>query len=152
MSKWQQLCIGEYAKDTKIPRTEKWYDHRAEPVLDTEEYKLLWDFAIQTDKEIESRRPDIVFVDKNDSSCTVIDIAVPGDCRVASKESQKIEKYHDIAREIRRLWKVDVTVIPVVVGELGTVSTKLQAYIALLGGLSFETIQKASLLGSARIL
>ena len=35
----------------------------------------------------------IILVDKKGKSCVVVDIAVPGDCRVREKELEKIEKY-----------------------------------------------------------
>ena len=41
-----------------------WHDHEPKPVWESEECKLLWDFPIQTDHEIEHNRPDIVVVDK----------------------------------------------------------------------------------------
>ena len=41
-------------------------------------------------------------------------------------ESKKIEEYQDLKREIRKLWVIRrVEVIPVVVGELGAVSKRL---------------------------
>ena len=48
-----------------------------ESVLDNEDYKILWDFSIQTDHVIEARRPDLVLVNKKERSCKVIDFAVP---------------------------------------------------------------------------
>ena len=45
---------------------------------------------------------------------------------VKLKEREKIDKYFDLARELKKLWKIKVTVIPVVVGELGTVSKILK--------------------------
>ena len=47
--------------------------------------------------------------------CHLIDIAVPGDSRVEVKENEKVQKYQDIARELRKLWQVKVKVVPVVV-------------------------------------
>ena len=34
----------------------------------------------------------------------IIDVAIPGSKKVDEKEKKKIEKYHDIKREIQRLW------------------------------------------------
>ena len=42
----------------------KWFSHQPEPVLENDKCKILLDFAIQTDNEIEQRRPDIVVIDK----------------------------------------------------------------------------------------
>ena len=81
-------------------------------------------------------------------------MSVPEDTRVAMKEDQKREKYEDLAFEIKRLWDLrSVIVIPIVIGALGCLSQKHLSYLATLGvGVSFETLQKAALLGTARIL
>ena len=55
----------------------KWYEHEPESDLENEDYKILWDFSIQTDHVIEARRPDLVLVNKKERSCKVIDFAVP---------------------------------------------------------------------------
>ena len=72
---------------------------------------------------IEERRPDLIVIDKKEQKVTVIDIAVPADVRVEEKEKEKKEKYQDLKREIRRLWKLrNVQIVPVVIGALGSVS------------------------------
>ena len=43
---------------------DKWYEHEPGSILENEDYKILWDFSIQTDHVIEARRPDLVVVDK----------------------------------------------------------------------------------------
>ena len=37
---------------------EKWYKHESEKVVENDSWKIVWDFAIQTDYVIEARRPD----------------------------------------------------------------------------------------------
>ena len=49
----------------------KWYEHEPESGLENEDYKILWDFSIQTDHVIEVRRPDLVVVDKKERSCKI---------------------------------------------------------------------------------
>ena len=73
----------------------------SQSVLENEDYKILWDFSIQTDHVIETQRPDLVVVDK-ERSCKIIDFAVPGDRRIEEKEKDKIGKYQDLGRELRR--------------------------------------------------
>ena len=97
----------------------KWYDHVPEKGEETEHVKILWDFNIQTDHVIEHRRPDVVILDKHEKMCHLIDIAVPGDSRVAVKENEKVQKYQDLARELRKLWQVKVKVVPVIMGSTG---------------------------------
>ena len=81
----------------------KWYEHDPESVSEIEDYKILWDFSIQTDHVIEARRPDfdLVLIDKKERICKVIDFAVPGDSRIEEKEKDKIEKYQNYGRELR---------------------------------------------------
>ena len=140
-------------KKHDLPHTNKWYDHRAIPVIENEKVKLLWDFNIQTDKIIEARRPDLVLVNKETKECQIIDVAIPGDTRVTKKEEEKIEKYRELGFEIGRLWEVRPKVIPIVIGALGTISNRLISYLAEVGvEMSFETIQKTTILGTAQIL
>ena len=53
-----------------------------------------------------------------------MDFAVPVDHRVKLKESENIDKYLDLARELKKLWNMKVTVI-IVIGALGIVSKVL---------------------------
>ena len=70
---------------------DKWYKHESENVLENEDYKMLWDFSIQTDHVTEPRRPDLVIVDKKERNCKMIDFAVPGDTRIEEKDKDKKE-------------------------------------------------------------
>ena len=141
------------AKKFGFPVSDQWYQHRAEGTIENDKVKLCWDLNIYTDHVIAARRPDIVVVNKETNECLLIDIAVPGDLRVERKEDEKVEKYRDLCRELARLWKVRFTVVPVVVGALGTIPKRLSSYLSLLDiNLSMETIQKAAILGTARIV
>ena len=59
--------------------------------------------------------------------CYLIDIAVPGDIWVASKENEKVQKYQDLAREL--LWQIKVKVVPVVMGALVTIPKALEKHL-----------------------
>ena len=134
-------------------RKERWYEHVPESVLENEDYKLLWDFSVRTDHEIGARRPDLVIIDKRDKSCQIIDVAIPEDNRVREKEDEKVEKYQDLAREVRKMWGVRTKVIPVVVGALGSIPLRLNDNLrAIEVGIPVALIQRCALLGSARIL
>ena len=41
---------------------------------------------------VETRRPDIIFVDKQAKEAKIIDIALPGDARVKDKELENIAR------------------------------------------------------------
>ena len=127
--------------------------HQPGGVVETTNVKILWDVNIQTDNEIQARRPDIVVVNKKERKCYIIDFAVPGDVRIAEKEMEKIEKYDELKREVERLWKVKAKVIPIVLGALGTVTRNLSNYIKEIGvKTQIKLIQKSVLLGTARVL
>ena len=55
------------ARKCNFQAGDQWYEHEAESVLENEDYKMLWDFSIQTDHVIEARRLDLVAVDKKKS-------------------------------------------------------------------------------------
>ena len=83
----------------------------------------------------------------------IVDIVVPGDSNILQKETEKCEKYQDLAREIQRIWKSRTKVVPVVVDALGSVSKKLAGHLEQLGMKNrTRTMQKSALLGSAHIL
>ena len=134
--------------------TDKWYEHRAEKVVESDEIKILWDFHIQTDKPVEHCRPDIVLVKKKENTAIIVDVAVPGDCRVGSKETDKIETYQDLKRELKRIWDLrTIKIVPIVVGTLGAVSHNFQDHLdSVHCRLKIADVQKAALLGSAHIL
>ena len=56
---------------------------------------------MQTDNEIQTRRPDIVIHDKSNKICFITDVAIPGDADVPQKDVEEIEKYNDLRRELQ---------------------------------------------------
>ena len=73
-----KIVHWELSRKCKFEARDKWYEHEPETVLENEGYKILWDFSIQTDHVIKARRPDLIVVDKKETSCKIIDFAVPG--------------------------------------------------------------------------
>ena len=76
-------------------------------------------------------RPDIILVEKAIRKWTIIDIAVPGDFNVVRTEDWKVEKYQDIAFEVKRIHHVETAILPVVIGALETVPKRLIKSIEL---------------------
>ena len=81
-----------------------------------------------------------------------MDFAVPANQRVKIKETEKRDKYLDLARELKK-WNIKVTVILIVTGALRTITKGL---IKGLENLEIrghvETIQSTALLRSSKIL
>ena len=69
---------------------------------------------------------------------------------------EKIEKYQDLKREIKRLWGLRiVTIVPIVIGALGSITKDFKSWIDKLNIKSANVnavVQKSALLGTARIL
>ena len=49
----------------------------------------------ETDHVIEHHLSDMVFLDKQQGKCHLIDIAISGDARIEENEKERLEKYQD---------------------------------------------------------
>lgn len=57
---------------------------------ETEEVKLLQDFgSVRSDRIVTTRRPDLIVVDKQDTTTNVINAAVPLDKNAGVKKEEK---------------------------------------------------------------
>ena len=95
--------------------------HNPAPVLENNTHKLLWDFDIHTDHLISARRPDLIIINKKKRLAklsTLLSRLTP----IKLKECEKKDNYLDLARELKKLWNMQVTIIPIVVGAFGTVT------------------------------
>ena len=89
-------------------------------------HKILWNFERQMDHQILARGPDLVLISKKKTTCHLVDFDVPVEHKVKINESKMIDKYFDHAEELKQMWNMKLTVIPTVVGILGTVLKDLE--------------------------
>ena len=123
------------------------------PVLENSTHKLLWDFEIHKDDLISTRRPDLIIINKKKRNGKIVDFTVPADHRIKLKESKKKDKYLDLARELKKLWNMQVTIIPIVIGAFGTIiKGLLKGLEDLEVGGRVVIIQTTTLLRTTRIL
>ena len=73
-----------------IPTCKRPWLYKPQPVLTGEYVKILWDFTINTDRFVSENRPDIVVYDTFNRSVILLDVAVPADFNIVSKEHDKI--------------------------------------------------------------
>ena len=99
--------------------------HNPAPVLENYTHKHLWDFDIHTDQRISARRPDLKIINKKKRTCKIVDFAVPADHRIKLKECENKDKNIDLARELKKIWNIQVTIIPIVIGAFETVTKGL---------------------------
>ena len=101
---------------------------------------------------ISARRPDLVIVNKKKKkkkTCWRVDFAVPADHQVKLREGEKRNKYVALAWELKKLWNMKVSVIPIIIGALGSVIKGLtQGFEGLEISGRAETIQPTALLRS----
>ena len=142
-------------KAYNCPVPGKWYEHTPQEVTNAigKKTTILYDSQVHTDRTIKANKPDIVIRDNTAKKCWMIDVSVPADHNVVSKEAEKMLKYKDLAIEVSRMWHTSVTVVPVIVGALGTTSKEHEKWIEEIpGNASVVEIQRSVLYGSAHIL
>ena len=96
------------------------YIHKPEAVRDNETHNLHWDFEKEIYHNInQTTRPSDSQEKKK--TCRIVDIAVPEDHWVELKESEKWDKFLDLAKEQKWRWNMEVTVLLIVIGALGKI-------------------------------
>ena len=78
------------------------------PVCEEGDVTVLWNQAVQTDREIRANRPDIIIKNKKEKMCTLIDVAIPADRNYVQKEAEKKLIYKSLCIEIQRMWKPEM--------------------------------------------
>ena len=123
-------CVGkmsdrELCKKFKFDHTNKCYMHNIESVQENDKHILLWDFEQQTDPLISARQPDLAIVNKKEGTCWIVDFTGPADHAVKLNENEKRDKNLGLARELKGLRNMKVTMLPFVISALGTILKRL---------------------------
>ena len=94
----------------------KWYMHKPESVFENQTHKILRVFEIQTDHLIPARRPDLVIVNNNNNNKkgNLPNIKLWPPCGSLSENQRKWKER--LARELKMLYNLKVTVILIVIG------------------------------------
>eukprot|EP00795_Rhopilema_esculentum_P007988 gene7988-biopygen1696 len=99
-----------------IECTDKWFDHHPLAVAEYRDARITWDTTVYTDRKLQHNRPVT-------QESTLIDKAVPAGQDIIKAEDGKLTKYQSLAIKINRQHRaLKVTVIPIVIGALGTIS------------------------------
>ena len=115
----------ELCKKMKFDLKNKWSMQNPESVLENGTHKLFWDFETQTDHFNSARCLDLMIINKKERTCRIVDFAVLANHRVILKECEMKDKYLDLIRELKKLWNMKVTILPIVFCALGTVTKGL---------------------------
>ena len=103
---------------------------------------------------MEHNRPDVVVIDRVMRRGWIVDFAVPFDNNVVRKEDEKIYNYENLTTELRGMYGLSTAVVvPIVVGSLGVVSSRLAGNLKKLGiGDVIGGLQTSAIIGTAAIL
>ena len=107
-----------------------------------------------TDQAVMANRPDILLLNKKCKTAELIDVAVPLNANLQKTYAEKINKYVDLAEEIKELWHLKkVTIRPLVISATGIVPKSLVAQLTELNiSPILATIQKAILMDTCHIV
>ena len=80
-------------------------------------------------------------------------MSVPSDTNVSLKIFEKLSKHKDLKVEVTKMWHLQTTALPVVIGALGIVTKPAPKYVLQIPGApSLTELQKITLIGTAHIL
>ncbi len=104
--------------ESRVP----YYPYEPKAIIEEGDYKVYWDRTIRTDKEEIHNRPVIIVYNKVKKKVQLTDIAIPFGVNMKNTYNEKKRKYEELARQIRRMWKVETTeIIPIVISSTGLV-------------------------------
>ena len=86
-----KIVHWKLARKCNLEAGDKWYEHEPERVLENEDYKVLWDFSIQTDHIIEAQRSNLVVVDKKRRTCKIREEEEREDRKVSRSQKEVTE-------------------------------------------------------------
>ena len=97
-----KVIYWEMCKIFNLDSTIKWYMLKPESAQENETRKILQDFEIQMDHLTPVKRPDLEIIHKKKKIYHLMHCTISVDPRVKVKESEKINKYLDLARELKK--------------------------------------------------
>lgn len=131
-----------------------YYKYEPDAVLETKTHVLYWDRPIMTDKTVDHNRPDILIIDKEKKTASIIDVAIPLTRNLRKSEAEKLRKYENLAIELKNIWKLhEVSHFPMVISAEGVVTRNFKRNLEKLDIKNiFDEAQKATLLQTCHIV
>ena len=71
--------------------------------LSTDNFTILWDYSIQTDRKVKANKQHITVKDKREKTCKLIDVKILADKNVSVVEFEKLSKYKDLEIGVEKL-------------------------------------------------
>ena len=134
-----------------------WYtEEYVEKVKENNKCTLFWDFQFETDRVVESTRPDIVVIMKECKELIIIEGSIPGDMNLSSRAESKAGKYLGLATELKRLYGLkSIKLYDIIIGACGTIlkGTKntFKELFDKQGSKAMKLCQQATIMGTLKI-
>ena len=116
------IAVAWAKKYELIDESAVWYNEKWEKgkVLENDKGKLVWDFEYKMRQSSLARRPDLTLEDKERKRVWICDMACPQESNIEAKVKEKLDKYQQLAFEMRET-RVGhrVEIVPLVIGCLG---------------------------------
>ena len=71
----------------------------------------------------------MIIVGETNKKAQIVDFAVLEDHRIKISQQSEIENYQDLKRELKMLWNLKISVVPIVIGALGTILKSLEKHL-----------------------
>ena len=145
------LCVKHYKKQTsgncRLCKTNPETVHHILsncPVLAKNQY-------IET---IAANRPDLIYINKSNKTCTLFDFSLPWNTRINEKYGEKVSKYLPLASAMRYQMNLkSITIQPIIVGCLGSFSNRMKTELQNLHiNITLEQLQVTAIEESSKIL
>ena len=92
----------------------------------------------------------MIIIDKINKKAHIVDFA---NHRTDISQQRKTGNYQDVKRELRKLWNLKMSIVPIVIGALGTIPKSLEKHLKELNvEVNISQMQTTVLLNSARIV
>ena len=120
-----KMIHREMSKKLKFDQTNKWYMHNPPSVsrmthinsYGTLTYKLI---PYEGDPFVCQRGPDFSKINKKKRTCKIVDFALSADHRIKLRDCEKKDEFIALARELKNLWNMKMTIILIVIGAFST--------------------------------
>jgi len=97
---------------------DRYCEHVSEKVINVNSTTIMWDVPVVTDQTVLANQLNVVLQDKKEKTCLLIDITIPDDSNVNTKEAEKLK----------------TKIVSVIIGALGTIKKGLYQNVLLLPG------------------
>lgn len=126
----------------EVETNTRYYQYKPAPVVEHTRARVYWNKGIITDKTIPHNKPDITVIDKQHNNAFLIDISIPNNHNMDRKHREKVEKYTELKREIKDMWRLnEVKIVPIILTSMGLIPINLKNSLEEIG-IQYKTYRK----------